>query len=124
RSIPRTRRRVRRSPWRMLLRTVVLAAVLAGLGVVAYAGARRVYFLGASERGMITLYRGLPYDAPFGTRLYAVDYESRVPAAAVPRLQRQRILDHELRSRTDAADLVREIERRHALTARPRRGRR
>jgi hypothetical protein len=47
-----------------------------------------------------------------------------VPAAAVPRLQRKRILDHELRSRTDAADLVREIERRHALTARPRPGRR
>jgi protein phosphatase len=124
RSIPRTRRRVRRSPWRMLLRTVVLLAVLAGLGVAAYAGASRVYFLGTSERGMITLYRGLPYDAPFDMRLYALDYESPVPAAAVPRLQRERILDHELRSRTDAADLVREIERRHALTARPRPGRR
>jgi hypothetical protein len=73
---------------------------------------------------MITLYRGLPYDAPFDMRLYALDYESQVPAAALPRLQRERILDHELRSRTDAADLVREIERRHALTARPRPGRR
>ncbi|MEJ7718059.1 MAG: Stp1/IreP family PP2C-type Ser/Thr phosphatase [Thermoleophilaceae bacterium] len=120
RSVPRTRRRVRRSPWRMLLRTAVVVAVLAGLGAAAYATASRVYFLGSSERGMITLYRGLPYDLLFDTRLYTLEYESPVPAAAVPRLQRERILDHELRSRTDATDLVREIERRHSPAARPR----
>jgi protein phosphatase len=113
-----TARRRRRSPLRVVLRTVLVLAIVAALGAAAFAAGSQVYFLGTSERGLITLYRGLPYDLPWNTRLYAVEYESAVPAATLPRLQRQRILDHELRSRADAADLVRELELRRGLTAR------
>jgi protein phosphatase len=116
RPAPRPRRR--RSPLRTLLRLVLACAVVVALAAAAFAAGNQVYFLGTSERGLITLYRGLPYDLPFGTRLYAVEYESAVPAVTLPRLQRQRVLDHELRSRTDAADLVRELELRRGIGAR------
>jgi len=58
----------------------------------------------------VTLYRGLPYDLPLGLELYAPKYTSNVPARAVPRARRGRVLDHEWRSRGDAEDLVRQLE--------------
>ena len=115
--LPRTRRR-RRSVARRVLSALATLAVLAGLGAAAWFGANQIYFLGASDRGMITLYRGLPYDLSSGLGLYAVEYESAVPASALPPPQRRRVLDHELRGRADAVDLVRQIERTHGVAAR------
>jgi protein phosphatase len=59
----------------------------------------------------VTLYRGVPYDLPLGVKLYTREYESTVPAAALPARQRSAVLDHRLRSRSDAVDLVRSLER-------------
>jgi hypothetical protein len=53
----------------------------------------------------------MPYDLPFGLKLYEVQYASSVPANAIPDTRRKRVLDHELRGHGDAADLVRQLER-------------
>ncbi|HEV2723153.1 MAG TPA: Stp1/IreP family PP2C-type Ser/Thr phosphatase [Thermoleophilaceae bacterium] len=92
---------------RLLVMLVVAVAICAGL----YAGARQVYFLGTDDAGLVTLYRGLPYELPMGIELYASEYTSSVPARRVPSARRERVLDHEWRSRGDAEDLVRQLER-------------
>jgi PPM family protein phosphatase len=86
---------------------VVVAALVAGL----YALSRQVYFVGTDEAGLVTLYRGVPYDLPLGLKPYTEEYESGVPARAIPRRRRKRVLNHEWRSRGDAVDLVRQLER-------------
>jgi len=91
----------------VLVTLLVLSAIGAGL----YVGARQVYFVGTNDAGLVTLYRGLPYDLPMGLDLYRSQYTSSVPARAVPRARRARLLDHQWRSRGDAEDLVRQIER-------------
>jgi PPM family protein phosphatase len=102
----------RRRRWGRALATVVIALVLVG-GAVAglYALSRQVYFVGTNDAGLVTLYRGVPYDLPFGIELYEERYASGVPARAIPASRRERVLDHEWRSREDAVDLVRALER-------------
>ncbi len=56
------------------------------------------------------MYRGLPYELPAGLDLYSINYVSGVPVEEVPQERRRTLLDHQLRSRDDAADLVRELE--------------
>jgi protein phosphatase len=90
-----------------LLGLLALAAVVAGL----YLGSRQVYFLGTDDAGLVTLYRGLPYELPFGIDLYTEEYSSGVPARAIPTDRRGRVLNHEWRGRADAVDLVRQLER-------------
>jgi PPM family protein phosphatase len=105
----RKRRRARR--WLAgLFVLVVLGAVLVGF----YAGSRQFYFVGTDDRGVVTLYRGLPYDLPLGLELYEEEYVTSVPAQAIqPARQRERAVDQQLRSRGDAVDLVRDLERRY-----------
>ena len=67
--------------------------------------------------GSSTIYRGLPYDLPAGIDLYSTNYISGVPATQVPAARRATLLDHQLRSHDDAADLVRQLEQ-GSLTAR------
>lgn len=86
---------------------VVLAVICAGLLI----GARQVYFVGTDDSGLVTLYRGVPYELPLGLELYSEHYPSAVPARSVPARRRQRLLDHEWRSRDDAEDLMRQLER-------------
>jgi PPM family protein phosphatase len=103
-----------RSRRRRLRRTVVALValvVLAGATVGAVAAIRSVYFVGQDDRGLVTLYRGVPYELPLGIDLYSTQYVSAVPARTLTPLQRRRLLDHQLRSRDDAADIVRGLER-------------
>jgi protein phosphatase len=71
---------------------------------------RAVYFVGTDEAGFVAVYRGLPYDGPLGLPLYDRVYVSGVPAAEIPAQRRGAVLNHELRSRDDARDLVRKLE--------------
>lgn len=93
-----------------MLVTLVVLAALAGAVVGAVAGIRSVYFVGQDDRGLVTLYRGVPYELPFGIDLYESRYVSSVPARTMSSTQRRRLLDHQLRSREDAAEIVRELE--------------
>ena len=87
---------------------LVTAAVLTGL----YYGSRQFFFLGTDESGLVTLYRGVPYELPLSLDLYEEVYVSTVPARSIPARRRDRILDHQLRARGDAVDLIRGLERR------------
>jgi protein phosphatase len=106
RARPRRRRRGR-TVVRVLVGLLVIGALLAGL----YALSRQVYFVGTNEGGLVTVYRGIPYELPFGINLYEEEYASGMPARAIPAARRDRVLDHEWRSREDAVDLVRTLER-------------
>ncbi|HEY8770275.1 MAG TPA: Stp1/IreP family PP2C-type Ser/Thr phosphatase [Thermoleophilaceae bacterium] len=103
----RSGRRRAAGAFKLLLGLAAVAAVIAGL----YVASRQVYFVGTNDAGLVTLYRGVPYDLPFGLKLYEQRYASGVPVGAIPRSRRSRVLDHELRGRGDATDLVRQLER-------------
>ena len=108
RKAPPPRRRFRlRTAVKTLFVLALLAAVITGL----YALSRQVYFIGTNDAGLVTLYRGIPYELPFGVDLYEEEYPSGVPARAIPDRRRERVLDHEWRSREDAVDLIRALER-------------
>jgi len=108
RAPPRARRRRRVRP----------AAVMAVVGVLlllsaAWAATRAIYFVGVdTERAnTVAIYRGLPYELPFGIDLYEHFYSSGVPLQAVPPQRRTTFTDHKLRSRDDAESLVSQLER-------------
>ena len=104
---PRRRRAVGRTALKLVLGLALVAAAVAGL----YALSRQVYFVGTNDAGLVTIYRGVPYELPFGLELYDEDYASSMPARAIPSARRARVLDHEWRSHEDAVDLVRALER-------------
>jgi protein phosphatase len=103
---PRRRRRGRAIA-RVLVGLLLVAAAVAGL----FALSRQVYFIGTNDAGLVTVYKGIPYELPLGIDLYQEDYASGMPARAIPDQRRARVLDHEWRSRDDAVDLVRALER-------------
>ena len=104
---PAGRRRSRR---RIGAAIAVLAVAAAVFGL--YEGGRQFYFIGTDARGVVALYRGLPYDLPLGIHLYTRVYSSDVPASAITNhRQRANLLDHQLRSRGDAVTRLRELER-------------
>lgn len=106
---PATRSR-RRWPRRVAV-TFVVALALGGAGIGASIGLKKVYFIGRDGHGLVALYRGLPYELPGDIKLYSEQYASSVPAGGLSRVERDRLLDHQLRSRKDAADLIRRLER-------------
>jgi len=111
RVLPPERRaaRLRRRP--AIAGAVVLLALAAAV-VGLYVGSRQFYFLGTNARGVVTLYRGLPYDLPFGVHLYTEEYASSVPALSIAdRRERTHLLNHQLRSKNDASSRLRELER-------------
>jgi PPM family protein phosphatase len=105
------RRRAAWTPSRKLLAAltatlIVLALVLGG----GYLATRSLYFVGTNPQGIVTIYRGLPYDLPGGIHLYETVYVSGVPASLVPPDRRSAILGNQLRSESDASNLVRDLE--------------
>jgi protein phosphatase len=104
---PAARRRGRWLP-RAILAAVLIVAVAVGAVFVV---SRNVYFVGTNNDGFITLFRGLPYDLPLGVHLYSPRYVSGVPALSVPAARRKRVLDHQLRSRNDAEDLIKSLDK-------------
>jgi PPM family protein phosphatase len=104
---PAARRRGRWLPRAIVAAIVIVALAVAAVAVVSH----NVYFVGTNNDGLITLYRGLPYDLPFGVQLYERYYRSGVTLADVPEARRARFTDHQLRSRDDAEDLVIALEK-------------
>jgi PPM family protein phosphatase len=90
-----------------IVATLVVGAVLVGFWV----GSRQFYFVGTDDRGLVALYRGLPYQLPLGIELWDREYSTGVPARLLPETRRDRVLDHRLRSKGDAVDLIKQVER-------------
>jgi PPM family protein phosphatase len=102
----RRRRRRPRVPVGAILVLFLAACVVLG----AYYASQTVYFVGASDDGFVTVYRGLPYDLPAGLDLYSVNYESGVPVDELTPAQERTITAHKLRAKDDAQDLVKQLE--------------
>ncbi len=111
RPAPPPARRRRGARLKTAAKTLFALAILAAVGTGLYALSRQVYFIGTNDAGLVTLYRGVPYELPFGIDLYEQQYASGVPARAIPGTRRKRVLDHEWRGREDAEDLLRTLER-------------
>ena len=94
----------------MLAALLATAIVLFLIGGGGYLASRQLYFVGTNAQGIVTIYRGFPYDLPGGIRLYETFYTSGIPAALVPPERRKALLDHHLRSQSDASSLMRDLE--------------
>lgn len=84
--------------------------VIGALATAGWLASRAVFFVGTNSAGMVTVYRGLPWDLPAGIHLYENYYVSGVPAGLLSASERDRLLDHRLRSRDDARSLISELE--------------
>ncbi len=94
-------------------RAVAALVVLVVLGLVAsgaYLALESVYFIGTNARGLVTLYRGVPYQLPGGIKLYSSNYVTGVSASMLSPARRHTLLDHTLRSEGDATGLLRSLE--------------
>ncbi|HEX2016889.1 MAG TPA: Stp1/IreP family PP2C-type Ser/Thr phosphatase [Solirubrobacteraceae bacterium] len=100
------KRRRRRWPLRLLAVLVVLGL----LGAGGWIASQSVYFIGTDSNGLVTMYRGVPYDLPGGVALYSSNFVSGVSAQAIAPGRRRRLLDHKLRSHDDAAGLMHQLE--------------
>jgi len=89
---------------------IVAVVLLIPIAVGLWVASQTVYFVGTDGHGMVTLYRGVPYELPAGIKLYDVNYVSGVPADTVPPARLHKLLDHQLRSHGDAVDLMRQLE--------------
>jgi protein phosphatase len=102
-----SRRRRFRKPLAVAATVLIVLFLIIGGG---YLATRELYFVGTNSQGIVTIYRGLPYDLPAGIRLYETFYESGVPASLVPPDRRSSVFNHHLRSQNDAIGLVRALE--------------
>jgi protein phosphatase len=99
-----------RSLARRLVAPLLALALLGILAAGAWVASQSVYFIATNSRGLVTLYRGVPYELPAGIRLYSSDFVSGVSAASLTAGRRHTLLDHSLRSENDATALMRSLE--------------
>jgi PPM family protein phosphatase len=98
---------------RSLRRAAALTSILVVLGLLAsgaYLGLQSIYFVGTNSRGLITLFQGVPYQLPAGLKLYSSQYVSGVSASTLTSARRRTLLDHSLRSESNAGELIRSLE--------------
>jgi serine/threonine protein phosphatase PrpC len=95
---------------KLLAATAAAIIVIGALGTAGWLASRAVFFVGTDDSGLVTVYRGLPWDLPAGIHLYESYYVSGVPASTMAAGQRDRLLDHRLRSRDDVRSLISELE--------------
>jgi PPM family protein phosphatase len=89
---------------------IAIAIVVFIVGGGAYLASRQYFFIGTNSAGIVTIFRGFPYDLPLGVKMYEQFYVSGVPVSAVPVDRRPRLLNHQLRSQGNAISLVHAAE--------------
>jgi serine/threonine protein phosphatase PrpC len=110
---PRAPRADPGAPRGRLRRSLPLLVALAVLGVLAagaYVAIQSVYFLATDSSGLVTMYKGLPYQLPGGIKLYSSYYVSGVGASMLSPTRQRELHEHTLRSEGDAGSLVRSLE--------------
>jgi PPM family protein phosphatase len=108
-SAPRRRRRSERFI-KTMAALAAIAIVVFVVGGGAYLASREYFFIGTNSDGIVTIFRGFPYNLPFGIRMYEQVYVSGVPVSAVPADRRTQLLNHQLRSQGNAISLVHAAE--------------
>jgi PPM family protein phosphatase len=101
------KRRRLKTAAKILVPLLIVAALIYG----AWYGNRQVWFLGTDDAGRVALYRGLPYELPFGVKLYDERYPSPIQTESLAGKRREAVTGHDLRSREDAVSLLEEIQR-------------
>jgi len=96
---------------RTAAKILAVAVVLAAVAFGAWYGNRQAWFLGTDDAGRVALYRGLPYELPFGIELFSERYASPIQTDALPGRRRESVTGHDIRSRGDAVSLIEDIER-------------
>jgi protein phosphatase len=86
---------------------LLIVALVAGAAVL---GARQVWFVGTDSSEERALFRGLPYELPFGIELYSEQESSGVPLQSLPVDGPEVATNHELRSQDDARSLLEDLE--------------
>jgi protein phosphatase len=109
---PGRRRRIVRRVAGLIALLVVIGAIVFG----ATYGLHHTWFLGTDDAGRVTLYRGVPYELPFGIKLYSEQYSSPVQTSALPEKRKDAVTGQSVRSRDDAVKLLEEIERGQGVT--------
>jgi PPM family protein phosphatase len=102
---PKRTGRRRWMPW-LISGLVVLSLIAAS----AFIAVRAVFFVGTDANRSVVIYRGLPFEGPFGIRLWSTDYTSGVTIDMVPAERRDTFTNQKLRSFGDAVDLVEQLE--------------
>ncbi|HXB14267.1 MAG TPA: Stp1/IreP family PP2C-type Ser/Thr phosphatase [Solirubrobacteraceae bacterium] len=102
--------RRRRLPVRRVGALVAVLVVLALIVAGAFLAMQSVYFIGTNQRGLVTLYEGVPFTLPGDINLYSSRYVSGVDASTLTAHQRGTLLDHSLRSEGKAASLIHSLE--------------
>jgi protein phosphatase len=102
---PSERRRLRR-----VLPSLVVLVVLGVVAAGGYIASQSVYFIGTDSRGLVSVFRGFPYELPGGIKLYSSYYVSGVSASTLSVRRRSALLDHTLRSEGKAGLLIRGME--------------
>jgi protein phosphatase len=103
---------------RRIAKGLAAVVVIAAIAFAAVLGARQVWFVGTDDAEQLALFRGLPYDLPFGIELYSEQEATDVSLAALPETRREVATNHELRSQDDARSLLEDLEN-AAATAPP-----
>jgi serine/threonine protein phosphatase PrpC len=88
---------------------VTLGLLIFIFGGAGYLASRQLYFLGTDSQGIVTVYRGFPYEF-FGVNFYETYYQSGVPASLIPADRRKTLLNHELHAETPAFKLIDDLE--------------
>jgi PPM family protein phosphatase len=104
---------------RIVKRVAGVVALLVVIGAIVFGatyGLRHVWFLGTDDAGRVTLYRGVPYELPFGIKLWSEKYSAPVQTEALPEKRKEAVTGHGLRSHAGAAELLEEIERGQGVT--------
>jgi protein phosphatase len=101
------KRRRYTKPIAALITIVILLFLIGGAG---YLATRQLFFIGTNAQGLVTVYRGLPYDLPLGIHMYETFYVSGVPASLVPTDRRSALFNNQLRSEKSADNLVHALE--------------
>jgi PPM family protein phosphatase len=104
---------------RIVKRVAGLVALLVVIGAIVFGatyGLHHVWFLGTDDAGRVTLYRGVPYELPFGVKLYSEKYSSPVQTESLPEKRKDAVTGQSVRSRDDAVKLLEEIERGQGVT--------
>src|ERR1700677_4584624 len=87
----------------------VLLMVLVVIGSAAYLAFQSVYFIGTNNRGLVTMFEGLPYRLPDNLTLYSSQYVSGVSASTLSPEKRRTLLNHSFQLEPDAAYLIRSL---------------
>jgi protein phosphatase len=101
----------RRRGLRTAAKVAAVVVLLAAIAFGAWYGNSQIWFLGTDDAGRVALYRGAPYELPFGIALYDERYAIGLQTESLPPRRREAVTGHDLRTREDAVSLIEDLQK-------------